>query len=144
MKTKYTLLALAVLAAQHPAWALESLEDTALADVSGADGIVIQSQSDQVAIDQLFYQDKAGTSASGGVAAADSDLFARFENITIKPVTAGETLGSTISINTGSSASGVPAFNLELVSKPSLFIAERFYGCTSAAGVFGNRLYGFG
>lgn len=134
MKTKYTLLALAVLAAQHPAWALESLEDTALADVSGADGIVIQSQSDQVAIDQLFYQDKAGTSASGGVAAPDSDLFARFENITIKPVTAGETLGSTISINTGSSASGVPAFNLELVSKPSLFIAERFYGCTSAAG----------
>lgn len=132
MKTKYTLLVLSMLAMQHPAWALETLEDTALSDISGADGIVIQTQSDQVAIDQLYYQDKAGTSATGGVEATDSDLFARFDNINIRSAVAGDTLGSTIKINTGSNGA-TSAFNLSLVSKPSLFYANRFYACTSGS-----------
>ncbi|MEY2863682.1 MAG: hypothetical protein RLY58_1389, partial [Pseudomonadota bacterium] len=144
MKTKHTLLVIAILAAHNPVWALESLEDHALSNVSGADGLVIQTQSDQVAIDQLFYQDKYGSSTTGGVAAADSTLFARFDGINIKPVTSGQTLGSTIKINTGSSAGGISAFNFELISKPSLFTAQRFYGCSSSTGAAGTSCTGTG
>jgi hypothetical protein len=144
MKTTHTLLVLAMLATQGQAWALETMADQELSAISGADGIVIQTQSDQVAIDQLFYQDKYGSSATGGVAAADSDLFARLDGITIAPVTAGQTLGSTIKFNTGSSSGGVPAFNFELISKPSLLIAQRFYACSSAAGAAGSACTGSG
>jgi hypothetical protein len=144
MKTTHTLLVLAMLATQSQAWALETIADQDLSSISGADGIVIQTQSDQVAIDQLFYQDKYGSSPTGGVAAVDSTLFARFDNVKIAPVTSGQTLGSTIKINTGSSAGGVSAFNFELISKPSLFTAERFYGCTSATGAAGTNCTGTG
>jgi hypothetical protein len=133
MKFSYTLIASAVLLASHPVYALESLTDLQLADTHGADGIVIRSFADSVTMDQLYWKDQAGTSATGNIAAADSSIYARFDGVQILPQVAGGKLQSTLTLNTGSNT-GTPAINMNLTTSPILFYAQKFYACNNASG----------
>jgi hypothetical protein len=133
MKFSYSVLTSAMLLASHPVYALEALSDAQLSSAHGADGLAINALADSITMDQLYWEDKAGTSPTGDVAAADSNIYARFDNVRITPRDLGSKIQGSLTVNAGSNA-GVPALNINLSTNALLFYAEKFYACTSASG----------
>ena len=133
MKFHYHSLAAAILLASSPAFAFEPLDDQQMSDTSGADGLIIETQASQITLDQAYWQDQAGTAATGGVAAADSSIFSRFDGVTISNPTAGQDLGATIAVSANSVGTS-PELQISVDTTPFLFEANRFAACATAAG----------
>lgn len=133
MKFCYHALAAAIVLASSPVFAFEELDDQQLSNTSGADGLMIAVQATQIALDNAYWQDQAGTSATGGVAAADTSIYSRFDTVTITNPTAGQNLGATFEVSTNSVGVS-PELKLSAQTTPFLFEAARFAACTNASG----------
>ncbi|GAC1369391.1 MAG: hypothetical protein NVS3B3_05870 [Aquirhabdus sp.] len=106
------------------AYALESISDQAMSDVTGADGVAININADQVAFGSLYWQDSINQTGATG-------------NLTLSNATLTNGVGTTspiaavVKINTGSS--GVtPALSMNLnVNSSFLFTAPTITICTT-------------
>ena len=112
------------LATGQAAYALESVSDQALSDVTGADGIAVNVQASQVNFNTLYWRDTVNqTGGTGDLTLAGASLTNGFGNT--KPIQALAT------INTGSTSS-IPALNLNLkVYSSLLFTAPTITVCTT-------------
>lgn len=113
------LLLLCSSAVSVSSYAIELIDDQALSDTTGADGIAVNLQATNVKFDSLYLQD--GVSGSGSVLALQQD--ASLNKVTISP------LAATATLNMGTSG-GTPALNLNLYVKSLLFAAPTITICT--------------
>ena len=125
-----TTLAVSLMLASHSAFALQSLDDRALRNVNGQDGIHISTSYDAVDVQQFYWQDDAGRGSSG---ATNSKLRTIAEGFKIRQSNASSlTLGTDYKINIGSEA-GKSGLDLELSSNPSLITVDSFKVCDTEA-----------
>lgn len=114
--------------------ALQALDDHDLRRVDGQDGVQITTGYDAVDIDQLYWQDKAGSAgAAAGSAGVEKDLRAYANGVKIRDTntTDGLGLGTTIKIDAGSNGT-TPGLNLQLISNPSTISVDSFKICEAS------------
>lgn len=133
MKFYYHSLAAAVILASTPVFAFEPLDDQQLSNTSGADGLIIETQATQITLDNAYFQDLAGTATTGGAAAADTNIFSRFDGVTVTNPTVGQNLGATVAIS-ANSLTASPELKLSVDTTPFLFEAARFAACLNVSG----------
>ena len=113
----------------HSAHALQSLDDTALRQVNGQDGVHISTTYNAVDVEQFYWEDDAGRGSSG---AGNNKLRAVADDFKIRPNTSsGYGLGTDYKINVASTggANGKSGLNLDISINPSLIKVENFMIC---------------
>ncbi len=120
----------------HTAYAMESMDERAMSDTTGSDGVAISIQADSLSFGNLYWQDQIDTSGT------TKQL--QLTNASLKP-NGGTKLNATAQINVGSSGT-TPALSLNLnVSSPFLLAAPRLEICASTVSCANNPLaYGNG
>lgn len=116
--------------------AMQPLYDQDLRMVDGQDGISITTECSKVDIDQLYWEDRAGTSTN-----TDQALRATANNVKIRKNTdynAGSgagiyMLGSDYSINVGANSAGNVGMDFRLSSRPSIISIDNFAICSDQA-----------
>lgn len=96
-----TALAVALYLAQSSAFAMQELNETAMRQVNGQDGLHLNTSYDTLHMDKLYWEDKAGRAAGS----TDPTLRAYAEGINIT----GSNLGTTYEIQTGTSSETNPS-----------------------------------
>lgn len=109
------------------AYALQAMDDQDLRRVDGQDGVDIVTSYSQADIDQVYWQDQAGTSA--GTAKA---LRAYANGVKIRDTSATYDLGTELKFNTGTNA-GLAGVDLQIISNPSTISIDSFNICDTAA-----------
>ena len=108
-KTAYfalNVLAASLLLMSHPVYALQTLDDSALRQVNGQDGIHVATTYDEINVKQLYWQDDVGH-GSTDKSYANNTLRAIADTFKISPNTSsGMKLGTDYKINGGSSVGG--------------------------------------
>lgn len=135
-KTAYfTLNALAasLFLMSHPVYALQTLDDSALRQVNGQDGIHVATTYDEINVKQLYWQDDVGH-GSTDKPYANNTLRAIADTFKISPNTSsGMKLGTDYKINGGSSVGGKTGLDLSLTTNPSLTTIDKFMICDTEA-----------
>ncbi|MBC7752210.1 MAG: hypothetical protein H7Z73_10955 [Candidatus Saccharibacteria bacterium] len=110
--------------AMSSAYALESITDQAMSDVTGADGVAINIGADQVQFGSLYWQDSINqTGATGNLTFANTVL--------TNGVGSTSPIAAVVKINTGSS-SNKPALSMNLsINSSLLFTAPTITICTT-------------
>lgn len=124
------------------AYALQEMSEQDLRKIDGQDGVSVTTQYDQVNIDTLYWEDKAGSSSGTAVNAAgvDKALRVNANGVVIKANSGGTTPGNTIKLNTGSNGT-TAGLSLELQSNPSLVTVNSLQLCdTATTAVCGSSL----
>ncbi|MCY6411765.1 hypothetical protein QTA56_06375 [Acinetobacter sp. VNH17] len=136
VNTRYfvlTALASAILLSQS-VYALQELQDNALSQVNGQDGLYIQTEYKQMDFDQLYWQDKAGTPTAG---INEPDLRATANGVQIRKNTTYKDgnykLGTNYKIQTGTTGSTV-GLDFEIETMPSTISVKGFKVCNETAG----------
>ena len=121
----------------NSAHALQSLDDSALRNVNGQDGVHISTSYDEINVDKLYWQDNAGIGTSSRT---NSNLQATAENFKIQSTNANvsnlpisnRTPGTDYKINIGSgsgSDAGRTGLDLAISTNPSLITIDQFKIC---------------
>lgn len=115
------------------AYALQEMSEQDLRKIDGQDGVSVTTQYDQVNIDTLYWEDKAGSSSGTAVNAAgvDKALRVNANGVVIKANSGGTTPGNTLKLNTGSNGT-TAGLSLELQSNPSLMTVNSLQLCDTA------------
>lgn len=124
------------------AYALQEMSEQDLRKIDGQDGVSVTTQYDQVNIDTLYWEDKAGSSSGTAVNAAgvDKALRVNANGVVIKANSGGTTPGNTLKLNTGSNGT-TAGLSLELQSNPSLVTVNSLQLCdTATTAVCGSSL----
>lgn len=123
-------------------YALQEMSEQDLRKIDGQDGVSVTTQYDQVNIDTLYWEDKAGSSSGTAVNAAgvDKALRVNANGVVIKANSGGTTPGNTLKLNTGSNGT-TAGLSLELQSNPSLVTVNSLQLCdTATTAVCGSSL----
>lgn len=136
-RTTFRLLVLPVavglaMSSVTTSFAMTSLEDSELSQVSGADGINLQVTADSIDIDSVYTTDDRGDSATGGVAATDVTRYSRYENISMTGL--GGQVGADIQIQTGADVSGSTGVKVDMALYPVRIVSTRLQNCGAATG----------
>ena len=129
-----SLLAASILLVVHaPAHALQLLDDDALSDVQGQDGLAVDIRYDQVQLDKAYWEDRTGWATN-----VDTALRGYANNISIT----GTDLAT--KINVGVNATGVnqAGIDLEVSSRYGTISAESFNICDETGTSCGATLGG--
>lgn len=119
-------LAASLIFITHSAYALQSLDDSALRNVNGQDGVHISTTYDAIDVQNFFWEDDAGR---GSVGATNTKLRAIAEGFKVRPSNASVLgLGTDYKINIGSQA-GKSGLDFELSTNPSLITVDAFKVC---------------
>lgn len=117
-------LAASLLIASHSAYAMQSLDDSALRQINGQDGISINTSFDEVNVKQLYWEDNAGRGSAG---ATNDQLRAVAEGFKITQSNSSSlTPGTSYKINGGSHADGKVGLYLSISTNPSLITIDNF------------------
>ena len=122
--TRLKALVIAMFAVQ-PVYALQYMDDESLRAVDAQDGLSLDIQYTGASVDRGYWKDSAGTTAN-----AQSDMYANFQNIQISPVQAGDPLGTSYTVNTGTNGTAGIDFNLS--SRPGQIVIDRIELCKNA------------
>lgn len=121
-------LAASMLLLSGSVYALEAMNDADLRTVNGQDGIAISTSYGQIDLDQVYWEDHAGSAT-----AADKVLRGQANTVKIKKSTTSSLpLGTNYRINTGSEGNKT-GLDLTLESNPSLITIDEFKVCDTAA-----------
>lgn len=135
-KTAYfalNVLAASLLLMSHPVYALQTLDDSALRQVNGQDGIHVATTYDEINVKQFYWQDDVGH-GSTDKPYANNTLRAIADTFKISPNTSsGMKLGTDYKINGGSSVGGKTGLDLSLTTNPSLITIDKFMICDTEA-----------
>ncbi|MFN4317431.1 DUF6160 family protein [Acinetobacter parvus] len=135
-KTAYfTLNALAasLFLMSHPVYALQTLDDSALRQVNGQDGIHVATTYDEINVKQFYWQDDVGHGSTDKTY-TNNNLRAIADTFKISPNTSsGMKLGTDYKINGGSSVGGKTGLDLSLTTNPSLITIDKFMICDTEA-----------
>ena len=113
----------------HSAHALQSLDDTALRQVNGQDGVHISTTYNAVDVEQFYWEDDAGHGSTDKTY-TNNNLRAIADTFKISPNTSsGFGLGTDYKINSGSSVGGKTGLDLSLTTNPSLIMIDKFMIC---------------
>lgn len=124
-------LAASLLMISHSAYAMQSLDDSALRQVNGQDGISINTSFDEVNVKQLYWEDDAGR---GTASATNNKLRAVAEDFKIAQSNSSSlTPGTSYKINGGSHADGKVGLDLSIATNPSLITIDKFKICDTEA-----------
>ncbi|RYZ95526.1 MAG: hypothetical protein EOO68_18390, partial [Moraxellaceae bacterium] len=137
-----TSLASSLMLLNINAHALQEMSEQDLRKIDGQDGVSVTTQYDQVNIDTLYWEDKAGSSSGTAINAAgiDKALRVNANGVTIKANSGGTTPGNTLKLNTGSNGT-TAGLSLELQSNPSLVTVNSLQLCdTATTAVCGSSL----
>lgn len=106
------------------AYALESITDQAMSDVTGADGVAININADQLQFGSLYWQDSINqTGATGNLTLSNATL--------TNGVGSSSPIAAVVKINAGSSGT-TPALSMNLnVNSSLLFTAPTITICTT-------------
>ena len=130
---RLTVLVMSLYAAQSSAYAMQSLDDTALRQVNGQDGIHVATTYDEINVKQLYWQDDVGH-GSTDKPYENNTLRAIADTFKISPNTSsGMKLGTDYKINGGSSVGGKTGLDLSLTTNPSLTTIDKFMICDTEA-----------
>ncbi|XID74368.1 hypothetical protein ACF3NA_07405 [Alkanindiges sp. WGS2144] len=124
-----------------PTYALQEMSEQDLRKIDGQDGVQVTVQYDQVDLDQLYWQDNAGSS-SGTVANAagvDKELRANANGVVIKANSSGVAPGTVLELDAGSNGS-TAGLSLSLQSNPSLITVNSLNICDTEPGICGSSL----
>lgn len=132
-----TTLASSILCLTQTVYALQELQDRDLRMVNGQDGISLQVEYDEVKIDQLYWQDQAGTSNN-----VEQSLRAVANGVSIRKNMAYDagsgagnySLGTHFKINTGSNGTKT-GLDLHIESQPSTISVNNFQICAQTPSV---------
>lgn len=120
---KYSLITSAIyILLNQSTYALEPLLDHDLRDVNGQDGVQINLDYSNITIDDLYWQDSAGTSAN-----VSQDLRAQANTINIIKNSSDDALRSTL--NVGSDADDRVGINFNLKLAPTTISMKNFSLC---------------
>lgn len=115
-----TALTVALYLAQSSAFAMQELNETAMRQVNGQDGIHLNTSYDSLNIERLYWEDRAGDSVGG-----DPALRAYAEGIAVT----GSDLGTTYEIQTGTNPEGNVGIDLNIKSRYGTISADDFKIC---------------
>ena len=136
-----TVLVSCVMFAHQSAFALQALEDQDLRQVDGQDGIALQTEYSQIEIDQLYWEDQAGTAGN-----SEQSLRAVANDVKIQKnqnyQSGNYNLGATYEINTGSNASGQAGIDLKITAQPATVSIGSFQLCAQTPTVACNASLG--
>lgn len=139
-----TTLASSILCLTHTAYALQELQDTDLRQVNGQDGVSLQTTYDEIKVDQLYWEDRAGmaSNAEQTLRAVANDVRVRKNLAYDAGAGAGNyNLGTDYKINTGSSGSKT-GLDLQIKSMPSTISVGSFQICAQTPTVSCNASIG--
>ncbi len=129
-----TALASSILLTQS-IYALQELQDSDLSLVNAQDGLYLQTEYGQMDFDQLYWQDKAGTTTG------EKDLRATANGVQVRknPAYMGNDykLGTNYKIQSGTTVSGgnsTAGLDLEIATMPSTISIKNFQICNQTAG----------
>lgn len=95
---------------------MQSLDDSALRQINGQDGISINTSFDEVNVKQLYWEDNAGRGSAG---ATNDQLRAVAEGFKITQSNSSSlTPGTSYKINGGSHADGKVGLDLSISTNP--------------------------
>ena len=136
-----TALVSCVILAHQSAFALQALEDQDLRQVDGQDGIALQTEYSQIEIDQLYWEDRAGTAGN-----SEQSLRAVANDVKIQKnqnyQSGNYNLGAIYEINTGSNASGQAGIDLNITAQPATVSIGSFQLCAQTPTVACNASLG--
>lgn len=121
---RLSALVIAMFAVQ-PVYALQTMDDESLRAVDGQDGVSLDVQYTGATVDRAYWKDQAGTTTN-----AQTDMYLNLQNVSVSPVQAGDPLGSSYTINTGTNGTAGMDFNLS--SRPGQIIIDRIELCKNA------------
>lgn len=130
---RLTLLAVSLLTIPASAFAMQELNEQALRQVDGRDGVVINTAYDSISLDSLYWEDKAGM-ANG----SDTALRGYVNNLTIT----GSNLGATYKLNAGADAAGKPSLDFLMDARLGTMSADSFKVCDGAGSNCGSSMGG--
>lgn len=114
-------------------YALQVLDDAALSRVNGQDGLMIDTQYDEIQLDQAYWEDRTGLSTN-----VDTALRGYANNISIT----GSNLGTEIKIDVNSTGANQAGIDLEVSSRYGTIAAESFNICDGTGANCGDSLGG--
>lgn len=131
-KTAYfalNILAASLFLMSHPVYALQTLDDSALRQVNGQDGIHVATTYDEINVKQLYWQDDVGHGSTDKTY-VNKNLRAIADTLKIqKNTSSGFDLGTDYKINGGSSVGGKTGLDFSLTTNPSLITIDNFMIC---------------
>lgn len=129
-----TALASSLMMLNMPVHALQEMNEQDLRRVDGQDGISIGTQYDRIDIDQVYWEDKAGTSAN-----TEETIRGYANNVSITPNAAGQTIGTDIKINTGSNGT-TAGIDLDVQARLGTIATTSFQMCNGAGANCGSSI----
>lgn len=119
-----------------PAYALQEMNEQDLRRIDGQEGVQAVIQYDQVNLDQLYWQDNAGSSSGtvANTAGVDKVLRANANGVVIKANSSGVAPSSVLSLNAGSDGSNA-GLSLSLQLNPALITVNSLNICDAASTV---------
>lgn len=114
-------------------YALQVLDDDALSRVNGQDGLMIDTQYDEIQLDHAYWEDRTGSSAN-----VDTALRGYANDISIT----GSNLGTTIKIDVNSTGADQAGIDLEVSSRYGTIAADSFNICDGNGANCGSSLGG--
>lgn len=128
-----TALSASMLMVNTSVFAMQALDDHDLSRIDGQDGIEVSTSYDQIDIDQLYWEDNAGSSSgtTAGGAGFSKNLRANANSVKIRDTSPNYDLGTTIKVDTGSNGS-TAGLDLQVISNPSTISIDEFKICDTA------------
>lgn len=127
-------LASSLIIMHMPAYALQELNEQAMRQVDGQDGIYIGTEYDRIDVDKVYWEDKTGTVSNN-----EETLRGYANGISITPNIVGEKIGTNIQINTGSNGS-TAGIDLDVNSTLGTVAAESFQICSETTSGCGTSI----
>lgn len=125
-----TALAGSILCLNQATYALQAMADHDLRQIDGQDGISINTQYGNIDIDELYWEDKAGTAGNAEIALKASAKGVKIrKNTNYSPT---YELGTEYKINVGANADGQTGIDLKITSQPSTISVDNFEICEGA------------
>lgn len=135
---RLTALAMSLCAAQSSVYAMQALNEQDMRAVNAQDGIMLDTQYDNLNIDRLYWEDNVGM--SNGV---NTPLRAYADGISITKNSPSDHIGTTYKINAGSdTGTGKAGVDLSIVSRYGTIAADAFKICDSTGGNCGQSPFG--
>ncbi|MFC3902005.1 hypothetical protein SAMN05421749_101676 [Acinetobacter marinus] len=126
---------------QHTAYALQALEESDLRKIDGQDGIALQTEYAQIEIDQLYWEDQAGTASN-----TEQSLRAVANDVKIQKnpnyQSGNYSLGTSYEIDTGADTNGATGLSLKITAQPSTVSIRNFQLCAQTPSVDCNASFG--
>ncbi len=140
-----TALATSIICFNQSVFAMQALQDHDLRQVNAQDGVLIETEYSALAIDQLYWEDRAGTAADTerALRAVANDVKIGKNMSYDAGAGAGNyALGSSYQINTGSTATNTAGIDFLATMQPSTLSIKNFQLCAQTPVVNCNASLG--